>query len=301
VIGTGSDRDLDELARLLEESGDFRVLRRLKLSELIKQSDGSKTRTGIFLDVESTGLDTRTSEIIEVGLMPFEYCSDGRIVSVGKPLHQLNEPSDPIPSEITAITGLTDELVAGHRLDIPVIEKFAGQADLVLAHNAAFDRPFAERISRIFATKPWACTMCDVPWKAEGIEGRRLSDLLSCFQYFFEAHRAVDDCEAGIALLTMLLPKSRERVLSRVLQAARTPTWRIFADAAPFETKDTLKRRGYKWNPDRELGPRAWWKDVPSELVDDEVEYLSREIFQRSVKPLMFEITAFQRYSTRLR
>lgn len=299
MIDTGSDCDLDVLARRLEASGNFRVLRRLKLSERVEPSDGSQTRTGMFLDVESTGLDVRASEIIELSVMPFEYGVDGRIVSIGQPLHQFNEPADPIPSEITAITGLTDELVAGHRLDIPAIEAFVKRANILVAHNAAFDRPLVERISPIFAAKPWACTMCDVPWKREGIEGRRLSELLSGFQYFFEAHRAVDDCEAGIALLTMKLPKSGERVLSRLLKAARQPTWRIFADAAPFETKDVLKHRGYKWNADRTLGPRAWWKDVPSELVDAEVAFLQSEIFRSPVQLPMFEITAFQRYSMR--
>lgn len=300
MIDTGLDHDLDDLARRLEASGNYRVLRRLKLSECIEPNDGSRTRTGMFLDIESTGLDVRADEIIELAVTPFEYGVDGRIISVGQPLHQFNQPADPIPSEITAITGLTDELVAGYRLDIPAIEAFVERADILLAHNAAFDRPFVERISPIFEAKPWACTMCDVPWKEEGVEGRRLSDVLSGFQYFFEAHRAVDDCEAGIALLTMKLPKSGERVLSRVLKAARQPTWRLFADAAPFEAKDVLKHRGYKWNPDRGLGPRAWWKDVPSELVDAELNYLAAEIFRAPVQPPMFEITAFQRYSMRL-
>jgi DNA polymerase-3 subunit epsilon len=301
VIDAGPDCDLDVLARRLEASGNFRVLRRLKLSDCVEASDGSQTRTGMFLDVESTGLDIRASQIIELCITPFEYGIDGRIVSVGQPLHQFNEPEEPIPSEITAITGLTDEVVTGHRLDISVIEAFVERANILLAHNAAFDRPLVERISPIFASKPWACTMCDVPWKEEGVEGRRLSELLSGFQFFFEAHRAVDDCEAGIALLTMKLPKSGERVLNRVLKAARQPTWRIFADAAPFEMKDTLKRRGYKWNADRMLGPRAWWKDVPSDLVDAEVAYLQSEIFRSPVQFPIFEITAFQRYSGRLR
>lgn len=130
-------------------------------------------------------------------------------------------------------------------------------------------------------------------------EGRRLSELLSGFNYFFDAHRAVDDCEAGIALLTMKLPKSGERVLSSVLKTARQPTWRIFADAAPFEMKDVLKHRGYKWNADRALGPRAWWKEVPSDLIDAEVDFLQSEIFRSPVHLPMFEITAFQRYSMR--
>ncbi|MBS3850213.1 3'-5' exonuclease [Devosia sp. BSSL-BM10] len=296
-----ADDDLEELARRLDASGDFRVLRRLRLGDRIEPSDGSRVRTGMFLDVETTGLDFQTSEILELAIVPFEYAVDGRIVSVGQSLHQFNEPAKPIPSEITAITGLTDELVEGHQLDITEIEKLVSSADILIAHNAGFDRPFVERISPIFEAKPWACTMFDVPWKQEGVEGRRLSDLLSGFQCFFDAHRAVDDCEAGIALLTMKLPKSSERVLSKVLKSARQPMWRIFAEAAPFESKDILKHRGYKWNSDDKLGPRAWWTDLTADRVDAEVEFLRSEIFRSPVQLPMFEITAFQRYSMRLR
>ncbi len=291
----------EDIVRQLEATGDYRVLRRLRLGDHVEPADGSRTRTGMFLDVESTGLDIRSSEILELAITPFEYDATGRIVSLGTPLHRFNEPSEPIPSEITAITGLTDELVAGHRLDLAEVESFVEPADLIIAHNAAFDRPLVERVSLAFANKPWGCTMCDVPWKEEGIEGRRLSDLLAGFQYFFDAHRAVDDCEAGIALLAMKLPKSGERVMSRLLSAARNSTWRIFAEGAPFEAKDTLKHRGYKWNADRELGPRAWWKDVSSQSVDDELDFLSEQIFENAVQLPVFEITAFQRYSTRLR
>ena len=169
---TAARPDLDDLARQLEESGNYRVLRRLRLEERVEAGDGTRTRTGMFLDVESTGLDVHSSEIIELAITPFEYDSQARIVSVGQSLHQFNEPADPIPSEITAITGLTDEMVAGHRLDIAAIEAFVERADILLAHNAAFDRPFVERLAPIFAAKPWACTMCDVAWKSEGIEGR---------------------------------------------------------------------------------------------------------------------------------
>ena len=65
--------------------------------------------------------------------------------------------------------------------------------------------------------------------------------------------------------------------------------------------KEALKRRGYKWNADRAIGPRAWWKDIPAQLVDDEVNYLTTEIFRAPVNLPMFEVTAFQRYSTRIR
>lgn len=293
--------ELEDAAARLEATGNYRVLRRLNLAERLVGDEGLRLRTGMFLDVETTGLDPKASEIIEMAIMPFEYDTHARIVAVGAPLHQFNEPVDAIPSEITAITGLTDELVAGHALDLGAIEAFVGRADIILAHNAAFDRPFAERLSPIFAAKAWGCTMCDVPWKDEGIEGRRLSDLLSNFQYFFDAHRAVDDCEAGIALLTMTLPRSGVRILQRLLEVARRPTWRLFAEGASFDIKDVLKHRGYKWNGEPSIGPKSWWRDVDASVVEEERAYLRSEIFKREINIPMFEITAFQRYSTRAR
>ncbi len=293
--------DPDSMVRALEETGQYRVLRRLDLARRLELNDGTPVRRGIFLDIESTGLDPSSSEPIELAMVPFDYTNDGRVFAVHTALHQFNEPSEPIPSEITAITGLTDEQVMGHKLDAATIDAFAGQAAVILAHNAAFDRPFAERISPLFAAKPWACTMCDVPWRDEGIEGRRLSDLLSCFSYFFDAHRAVDDCRAGIALTTMVLPKSGKRVLEKLLQVARQPTWRIFAEGAPFETKDALKHRGYRWNTNPGVGPRAWRIDVDPDRVEAEVAFLRTEILRSNATPPIYEITAFQRYSNRSR
>jgi DNA polymerase-3 subunit epsilon len=270
--------DPETVVRELEASGKYRVLRRLDLSRQLVEDTGAPTRCGIFLDIESTGLNPALNEPIEFAMVPFEYTSDGEVVAVREPLHQFNEPMEAIPSEITAITGLTDAHVAGHKLDVPAIEVFTAQAAIIIAHNAAFDRPFAERISSVFAAKPWACTMCDVPWREEGVEGRRLSDLLSRFSYFFDAHRAVDDCNAGIALTTMVLPRSGRTVLDRLLQVARQPTWRIFAEGAPFETKDVLKKRGYRWNTDAGVGPRAWRIDVDETKIDTEIAFLKKEI-----------------------
>jgi len=293
--------DPESVVRELEASGKYRVLRRLDLPRLLAENLGTPTKCGIFLDIESTGLNPVLNEPIEFAMVPFEYTTDGRVVAVREPLHQFNEPTEAIPSEITAITGLTDAHVAGHKLDVSAIEMFAAQAAIIIAHNAAFDRPFAERISPVFAAKPWACTMCDVPWKEEGIEGRRLSDLLSRFSYFFDAHRAVDDCNGGIALTTMTLPVSGRTVLDRLLEGARQPTWRIFAEGAPFETKEVLKQRGYRWNTDAAVGPRAWRIDVDEGRVETEITFLKTDILRSRSIPSVSEITAFQRYSARNR
>jgi DNA polymerase-3 subunit epsilon len=213
----------------------------------------------------------------------------------------LNEPSEAISTQITAITGITNELVEGRRIDPAFVTSFVEGASLIIAHNAAFDRPIAERIAPVFASKPWACSMSDVPWHDEGFQSRRLADLLAHYGLFFNSHRATDDCEAGVALLTMRLPKSNDRVLEVLLRSARTPTWRIFAVDSPFDRREKLKRRSYRWNSNSDFGPKSWWIDVVGERVDDELAYLEREVFGRAVRLPIFEITAYQRYSARSR
>lgn len=291
--------ELERMAETLEATGDYRVLRRLKNRTPAPPPPGTVTQVGLFLDVETTGLDLARSEVIELAILPFKFARDGRIFQVGEPLSQLNQPSDPIPAEITALTGLTDDQVAGQRLDVGAIEAMADPAALVIAHNAAFDRPFAERISSLFKAKAWACSMCGVPWRDEGIDSRRLSDLLAAFGLFFDGHRAAEDCLAAVELLNMKLPKSGKTVMAALLERARTASYRISADGAPFEAKDKLKSRGYHWNADVVLGPRAWWIEVPAEQVEEELSFLEREVFLGPAHLPVTKITAFERYSAR--
>lgn len=293
------DDELEAAARRLESSGRYRVLRRLDLAACLAERDGNPTRLGMFLDIESTGLDPLTCEAIELAIVPFEYRLDGAIVAVHPLFHQFQEPSAPISDEITKITGITDAMVAGHSIDPVAVARFIKSAAIVVAHNAAFDRPIAERITPAFVDKPWACTMSDVDWRSEGFEGRRLSELLASFGFFFNAHRASDDCEAGIALLAQILPRSGRSVLGTVLAAARKACWRIFAEEAPYDAREILRKRGYRWNATPEFGPRSWWIDLERMRVEPELQFLHDEIFRRPVDLPIQEITAYDRYSSR--
>ena len=291
---------LEVAARQLEASGRYRVLRRLNLAACLTNRDGSPTRFGMFLDIESTGLDLLTCEPIELAVLPFEYQIDGGIVAIHPPFHQYNQPSAPIPVEVTSITGITNEMVAGEHIDHAAVQSFMADAAIVIAHNAAFDRPIAERISPVFSSKPWACTMSDVDWKFEGYQSRRLGDLLAAFGLFFEAHRASDDCEAGVALLAQTVARSGRRVLESVLATARKPSWRIFAVEAPYVTREALRQRGYRWNSAQSFGPRAWWIELEMNKVEPELRFLEDEIFRRPLNLPMQEITAYNRYSHRM-
>jgi DNA polymerase-3 subunit epsilon len=86
-----------EMAAILDESPDYRVLRRLVPRTEFSPSNGQPARTGLLLDVETTGLDTAKHEVIELGMVKFAYLPDGTITSIIDVFTSFNEPSTTIP------------------------------------------------------------------------------------------------------------------------------------------------------------------------------------------------------------
>ena len=131
-------------AEALEATGDYRVLRRVpRLPPMPSVMTG--LCQGVYLDVETTGLDPVRDEIIQLAMVPFAYDRDGRIHGAGEPFCQFRQPSIEIPERVTELTGIDIWDVAGKSIDPGDVQMFAGFPDLVVAHNAAFDRRFAER------------------------------------------------------------------------------------------------------------------------------------------------------------
>ncbi|MGY3697622.1 DNA polymerase-3 subunit epsilon [Bradyrhizobium sp. USDA 3240] len=291
---------LAEIAGMLEQSPDYRVLRRLVPRVEFAPRSGQPEKTAILLDVETTGLDTAKDEIIELGMVKFSYLADGRIGRVVDTFSCFNQPSIAIPAEITALTGITDEMVAGHSLDEEHINAFASDAVVVIAHNAGFDRKFMERYAPLFVLKAWACSVSEVEWRRHGFEGSRLSYLLVKAGLFHEAHRAVDDCQALLEILAMTLPELDRTVLSVLLERARRRTIRIWAEQSPFELKDALKRRGYRWSDGADGRPRSWYIDVDDGNQAAEIAYLQETIYQRNAGIRTQILTAFDRFSARI-
>jgi len=291
---------LETLAQTLEATGDYRVLRRLKPRPRIIPPPGTPVRLGLMVDVETTGLDHQRDEIIELAMMPFTYGLDGAVFSVEEGFQGLRQPSEPISPEITAITGITNDMVAGQVIDPADVARFAAPASLVIAHNAAFDRRFLERFSDVFSTKPWACSFSQIDWAAEGFEGAKLGYLAQAAGFFYDRHRAMNDCLAAIELLAMRLPRSGVTSLSLLLDGARTVAWRIWAENSPFDLKDVLKARGYRWNGEPGPQPRAWYIDVPEAQREAELRFLRTEIYRYEADPPIRRIDAYDRFSDRI-
>jgi DNA polymerase-3 subunit epsilon len=294
-----SNDELEAIAARLEESGDYRVIRRLKERDLFRADDGTQKRIGLILDSETTGLDPARDEIIELAMLKFEYGSDGTIYRVLDQFARLREPTVTIPIEITKLTGITGEMVAGKIITQEEVEHFASSAAVVIAHNAAFDRRFVERAFPVFNTKPWACSMSQVDWEQEGFDGAKLGYLLGGCGLFHDGHRADEDCRALLEVLSRPLPSTGEVGLKRLLDTARKPTMRVWAENAPFDFKDILKARGYRWNDGSDGRPRSWWRDLHADVLEVELGFLRAEIFQYQADILVRRVTAVDRFSDR--
>ena len=264
-------------------SCDTRTLHALELPARLSDPGGEEVFRGLYVDCETTGFSPEHDEIIELAMLPFTYALDGRVVEV---LHaeaevHRNEPGRPLPAEITHLTGLTDDDVRGERIDIEATSALIGRSRLIVAHNARFDRPFVERIPPAARARPWACSRAEVPWIAEGFASQALHCLLCAYGVFArDRHRALADCEAGVWLLARQLPVSGESVLAAIRRRALTGTVRPWAFRSPFETKEALRARGYRWMPQMRNGiERAWWTEVEPDQVEDELAWLRESVY----------------------
>jgi len=253
-----------------------------------------------LIDVETTGLSTSQDEVIELALVKFTYLPDDRIAAVTDVYSSFNEPTIAIPEEITELTGIPDAMVAGHRIDFEAVTDFVSDAALTIAHNSNFDRKFAERYWPVFERKPWACSATEVEWRKYGFDGSRLGYLLAGVGLFHQAHRAIDDCRALLEILSSDIPKLNRSAFAILLERARRKTVRIWAEQAPFDLKDTLKRRGYRWNDGTDGRPRSWYVDVVEAAKDAEIAFLRTEIYLREIDPRIQLMSAMNRFSSRM-
>jgi len=259
--------DTTAAVELLREQ-DYRVLKPFKAHE--HDNYGASPcggHIGVYVDVEATSLDTAKAEIIEFAAARFWFQPDGGIGIMGGMLCSYEQPSEPIPPEITAVTGITNDDVRGAKIDDDKIAAMFAGVDLVCAHNASYDRPILERrFPGVFNRLVFGDSWTDIDWRGHGFACGKLSHLLieACDEWY-EPHRALDDVLVGVHILATARPGGRV-ALAHLLDAVRTPWFRFRAVGAPYDRKDELKARGYRWD-DKD---RVWWKDIPEPNVADE-------------------------------
>ncbi len=290
--------DPEAMAQVLDGHPDYRVLRRLKPRREFGHKRQGEIAKVLILDTETTGLDSSRDRIIELALILVDVDkATGLPLQVQEVFDELEDPGRPIPAEATRVTGITDAMVAGKRLDDARIAELMKGVDLVIAHNARFDRGFVEARLPAFAQLPWACSVAEIDWQAQGRGSAKLEFLAHELGFFYDAHRAEMDCHALLAVLAAPLPNTGETGLARLLAAAQATSYRVQATGSPFASKDALRARGYRWDAER----KVWHTLVGNQAaLDAECEWLKKDVYGGCSARIDIERqTALERFSSR--
>lgn len=261
------------------------------MPEFTQVGSDEKLHVGIVTDVETTSLDIDEAEIIELGAVKFTFTSDCRVVKVIDTLHMYNQPKRVIVPEITHITGITNEMVKGHKLDQPKVVEFFDGARITVAHNAEYDRNVIEKqIPDMEQDRLWTCSHKDIPWKEKyGLGSSKLDYLAFLCGFSFPAHRATNDCFATLRILATKAPEGHQ-FLKEMVRWATKPKFRCDAVKSAFAKKELLKRAGYHWDGDR----KVWSKVLAGEDRETETAFLEESIYEGSSRATFTKIELLQ-------
>ena len=253
----------------------------------------------LTLNTVSTGLSYTQDKLIELGMVKFEYNRHGSIFRLLDDFSSYQDPGSPIPEYITELTEINDDMVRCQKIEEDAVAHYLQGVDLIIAHNAQFDRTFLETTFPSLPPKAWGCLMYDVDWDKEEISSRKLEYIAYKLGFFHEGHRAINDCLAGVHLLAQQLPKSQEPVLKELITQSAAIRFKLYAVNSPYDSKELLKARGYRWNMHQNDKYRAWSIELIEDKVAEEINYLRSSIYNTSAINIPVEIfDAYSRFSS---
>ncbi len=194
----------------------------------------------LILDTETTGLDPQRDRCIEIGAVLFDLPRRSVLSQVSLLL-----PCDQNPAQ--AVNGIEPALTQQPQpwqQGLQWFEALLASADLVVAHNAAFDRQWFGIAPLPAIHKPWLCTMEDIRWPAE----RRLRsnpsvrDLALAYGVpVWAAHRALTDC----IYLAQVFERCSD--LEHLVQQGLEPR-RLYRARLSYEERHQAREAGFRWN-----------------------------------------------------
>lgn len=166
----------------------------------------------VIFDFETTGLDSNSDRIIEIGGLRVE--NEKRISE----FQCLVKPDVPLPEEASKITGITEDMLKDQpsiRDTLPDFLKFINGAILV-AHNADFDMAFLRNESARLGYQidwPCFCTLKMARHFLPDLDSKSLDTLAEHYDLTFEArHRSIGDCKVTHSVLLALLGHEAENI-----------------------------------------------------------------------------------------
>ena len=147
----------------------------------------------VIFDLETTGFSPQYAEIIEIGAVRVE---NGRITAK---FQSYVKPAGRIPSNITALTGISERQTASApRIDTVFYDfkQFIG-SDILIAHNSSFDCRFLAAVCGMLCEtleNPVLDSVQMAKAYIKGVENYKLETLKKHFGINLASHNALDDC-----------------------------------------------------------------------------------------------------------
>ena len=220
----------------------------------------------LIIDTETTGLDPQENKCLEVGAILFNVSSRCVLAqqSFLLPVTSNNaEAINRIPAEITNLAQPWEE-------GLTYLSKLIDSADILVAHNANFDRQWFGKNPLPTVSKAWLCTMDDIRWPScRQLRARpSVRDLALAYEVpVWNAHRALTDC---IYLAEVFRRCDDLEVLIRQGLEPR----RLMRALISYDLRHLAKDAGFTWN-DPVKG--AWSRrlsDREAKLLDFSVAFV---------------------------
>lgn len=161
----------------------------------------------VVFDIETTGLSAQNCGITQIAAVRYR---GGELLDT---FETLVDPEMPIPPEITKLTGITDEMVAGAPKRKEAVERFLQFADgqMMVAHNAAFDCSFIRKAATDYGLSfqnPCLDTLALSRFINAELKRHTLDSLARYFDLGdFDHHRADADTEMLARIFGCLIRK----------------------------------------------------------------------------------------------
>ena len=194
----------------------------------------------LIIDTATTGLDPLKDECIEVGAILFNVANRS-VLSQQSFLMPVEdnaaESINRIPAEVTRLEQPWEDAI-GH------LKKLIDVAEVLVAHNATFDRQWFGKAHLPEVSKPWLCTMEDICWPAKRQLRARPSvrDLALAYEVpVWNAHRALTDC----IYLAEVFRRCDD--LEKLICQGLEPRQLMRAQVS-YEHRHLAKNAGFTWN-----------------------------------------------------
>lgn len=215
-----------------------------------------------IVDTETTGFNRSKDAIVEVAAILYSLRLAAPVATYAE-LIPTTVRATQVTKGCTAedVTGISsallDEVPEGFSMLRTVVGKFLSISDVILAHNAAFDKGFIGD-HPTFKGKQWVCTEYHVKWPKPSTSKSLINIALAHGVPVICAHRALTDCDIIARLLTKVHEMGHD-IRALIDKAARPHVMvRALVDKA---NKDLASNAGFYWAKEF----NQWRKEVAEE------------------------------------